>query len=55
VRFGAIEGLVSFKRAKDVYGVVLIQKDPKNPETIKVDATATAALRKNLKAAKGGS
>lgn len=52
VRFNAIEGLLSFKRAKEVYGVVFNQKDPSNPETIEVDYQATAALRKRLKAKK---
>jgi N-methylhydantoinase B len=52
VRFNAVEGLLSFKRAKNIYGVVLIQKDPENPETIEVDHKATSALRKKLKATK---
>ena len=53
VKYNAMEGLLSFKRAKDVYGVVLIQQDKENPETIEVDYKATASLRKKLKAPKG--
>jgi N-methylhydantoinase B len=45
VKFSAMEGLLSFERAKDVYGVVLTQKDKENPETIEVDYKATEALR----------
>ena len=52
VKFNAIEGLISFKRARDVYGVVLKQKDKENPETIEVNYKATEELRKKLKAQK---
>jgi N-methylhydantoinase B len=52
VRFNATEGLLSFKKARDVYGVVLNQPDKENPETIAVDDKATAALRKRLKTPK---
>lgn len=48
VKFNAIEGLLSFERARNVYGVVLIQHDPENPETIEVDYPATEELRQKL-------
>ena len=51
VKFNAMEGLLSFERAKDVYGVVLTQIDEENPETIEVDEKATEELRNKLKAA----
>jgi len=50
VKFNATEGLLSFERAKDVYGVILTQKDKENPETIELDNKATEELRKKLKA-----
>jgi N-methylhydantoinase B len=50
VRFNAVEGLLSFERARNVYGVVLTQKDPENPETIEIDGKATEELRRKLKA-----
>jgi N-methylhydantoinase B len=49
VKFSAIEGLLSFERARNVYGVVLTQKDKENPETIEIDIKATEVLRKKLK------
>jgi N-methylhydantoinase B len=49
VKFNAMEGLVSFEKAKNVYGVVLTQEDEENPETIDVDIKATEELRKQLK------
>jgi N-methylhydantoinase B len=49
VRFNAVEGLLSFKRAKNVYGVILKQADKANPETIEVDYEATEKLRQKLK------
>jgi len=55
VKFNAVEGLLSFKRARDVYGVVLMQKDAENPETIDIDHKATEALRKKLKTSGGNS
>lgn len=45
VKFDAMEGLLSFKRAEQVYGVVLTQIDKDNPETIQVDYEATKLLR----------
>ncbi len=44
VQNDVIEGLVSLQRARDVYGVVFY------PETFEVDAAATDALRKAMKA-----
>lgn len=45
VKLNAIEGLLSFERARDMYGVVLIQKEKDDPETIEVDYQATEELR----------
>lgn len=53
VRFNAVEGLLSFRRAREVYGVVLTQKDKENPETIAVNYKATSELRERLKAKQG--
>jgi hypothetical protein len=47
-----MEGLVTFERAKNVYGVVLTQNDKENPETITIDYPATQELRRKLKASK---
>jgi N-methylhydantoinase B len=52
VKFNATEGLLTFERARDVYGVVLTQKEKDNPETIEVDYKATEELRKKMKASK---
>ena len=52
VKFNVMEGLVSFERAKNVYGVVLTQNDKENPETIEIDYPATEALRQKLKTEK---
>jgi N-methylhydantoinase B len=52
VKFNVMEGLVSFERAKNVYGVVLTQNDKENPETITIDYPATQELRRKLKASK---
>lgn len=52
VRENAQDGLVSFQRARDIYGVVLNQQDKENPETITVDYKATEELRKKLRAQK---
>ena len=49
VRLNVRDGFLSFKRAKDVYGVVLTQKKKGNPETIEVDNEATKKLRKKMK------
>jgi N-methylhydantoinase B len=49
IRDSAVAGLLSFSRAKNVYGVVLSQKDKDNPETIEVDSPATQELRKKMK------
>jgi N-methylhydantoinase B len=52
VKYHAMEGLVSFARARKVYGVVLTQRDKTNPETIEVNLKATTELRKRLKGMK---
>lgn len=54
VKFNANEGLLSFERAKDVYGVILTRMDNENPETFEIDYQATAELRKKLQAEKAG-
>jgi N-methylhydantoinase B len=49
IKDSAIEGLISFARAKNVYGVILTQKDKENPETIGIDYSATEELRKKMR------
>ncbi|MFC1820594.1 hypothetical protein ACFLZG_05875 [Thermodesulfobacteriota bacterium] len=53
IKENAIEGLLSFARAKDVYGVILTQKDKDNPESIEIDYKATDVLRAKMKTKKG--
>jgi N-methylhydantoinase B len=48
VRLDALNEYISLKTAAEVYGVVLDQ------ETLAVDATATAALRQELRNQQGG-
>jgi N-methylhydantoinase B len=50
VRLNVRDGFLSIKRARDVYGVVLTQKDSKNPETVAVDYEATKKLRSDMTA-----
>jgi len=51
VKKSVIAGLISFERARNVYGVVLTQQDRENPETISVDYKATEELRNKAKKA----
>jgi len=50
VRLNVRDGFLSIERARDVYGVVLTQKDSKNPESVAIDAKATKQLRKEMAA-----
>jgi N-methylhydantoinase B len=50
VKLNAMEGLLSFERAREVYGVVLTQKDKENPKTIEVNYETTEELRQKRKA-----
>ena len=52
VKFNAMEGLVTFDRARGIYGVVLTQTDKDNPETINVDYEATKRLREKMQSPK---
>ena len=53
VRLNVRDGFLSVQRAKDVYGVVIIQRDKDNPETTEVDNEATEKLRRSMKAVRG--
>jgi len=44
------DGFLSIQRARDVYGVVISQREEGNPETVEVDNEATKELRKKMKA-----
>jgi N-methylhydantoinase B len=47
VRLNVRDGFLSIQRARDVYGVVITQKEEGNPETVEVDEEATRKLRCN--------
>jgi N-methylhydantoinase B/oxoprolinase/acetone carboxylase alpha subunit len=50
VREDVMNGFVSTKKARDVYGVAIKNSDMENPETVEVDYEATEELRKQKKA-----
>jgi N-methylhydantoinase B len=49
VRLNVRDGFLSIQRARDVYGVVITQKEEGNPETVEVDEGATEEIRRKMK------
>jgi N-methylhydantoinase B len=49
VRLNVRDGFLSIQRARDVYGVVVTQKEEGNPETVEVDYEATKEIRRKMK------
>jgi N-methylhydantoinase B len=53
VRLNVRDGFLSIQRARDVYGVIITQKEKANPETVEVDYRATEKLRTEMKTKQG--
>jgi hypothetical protein len=43
------DGFLSIQRARDVYGVIITQREEGNPETVEVDNETTKELRRKMK------